>query len=356
MTALAPGSRIGILGGGQLGRMMAIAAARLGYHVHVFAPEAEAVAGEVAASLTRADYANEAALAAFAADVDVITCEFENVPARALDTLARHRPVRPGPRAFDVAQDRLVEKRFVEALGGKVAPHAAVDCLSDLEDALQRLGVPAILKTRRMGYDGKGQSRIQSMDDAAAAFHALGGGNLLLEAQVAFTQEFSIILARGLDGAEVHYPPVENRHQAGILAESRAPAEALSAGHVAEATALAVSIADALDYVGVLACEFFAAQDGPVFNEMAPRVHNSGHWTIEGAITSQFEQHVRAIAGLPLGAADLVGGRVRMINILGNQVEDAQHFLAHPHAHLHLYGKRDAAPGRKMGHVTFVTG
>ena len=356
MTALPPGGCIGILGGGQLGRMMAMAAATLGFRCHIFAPETEAVAADVAARATRAGYDDEAALAAFARDVDVVTCEFENVPAEALAFLERIRPVRPGPRAFAVAQDRLEEKRFVEALGGQVAPYARVDDLADLEAGIERLGLPAILKTRRLGYDGKGQARIASPADAPAALAALGGRDLLLEGWVAFDREFSILLARGLDGSEAHYPPVENRHEGGILSESRAPAEGLAAADMAAATALAIRIADALDYVGVLACEFFAGASGPVFNEMAPRVHNSGHWTIEGAVTSQFEQHVRAIGGLPLGATDMPGRRVRMINILGDKVHEAQAFLVHPHAHLHLYGKREAAPGRKMGHVTFVTG
>jgi 5-(carboxyamino)imidazole ribonucleotide synthase len=247
----------------------------------------------------------------------------------------------------------VAEKYFVAELGGRPAPYLAVDTLPDLLDALDRLGTPAILKTRRLGYDGKGQVRLHGRHEAEAALAALGGGpGLVLEGLVTFTAEFSIILARGMDGAIAHYPPVLNRHQGGILSESRVPARDVPAAHLAEAAALAERIADALDYVGVLACEFFACSDGPVFNEMAPRVHNSGHWTIEGAITCQFEQHVRAIAGLPLGATDLVAGGAVLHNLLGEEALQAYGLLVEPGVHLHLYGKAAAAPGRKMGHVT----
>ncbi|WP_448582865.1 5-(carboxyamino)imidazole ribonucleotide synthase [Thermaurantiacus sp.] len=349
-----PGSTIGILGGGQLGRMLAIAAAQLGYRAHVYAPEAEQPAADVAFAATSAGYEDKAALEAFAAQVDVVTCEFENVPAKCLALLAARVPVRPGPRAFAIAQDRLAEKQFVAGLGGKPAQHAAVDDAETLAAALARLGTPAILKTRRFGYDGKGQVRIERPAEAPAALAELGGAALVLEAQVPFASEFSILVARGMDGSEVHYPPIANRHESGILVESVAPAPRVPAAHVEEAVALVIRIADALDYVGVLACEFFATATGPVFNEMAPRVHNSGHWTIEGAETSQFEQHIRAIAGLPLGSPALRVPVVSMRNILGNEVAGAHAFLADPHARLHLYGKREAAPGRKMGHVTFL--
>jgi 5-(carboxyamino)imidazole ribonucleotide synthase len=347
-----PGATIGILGGGQLGRMLALAAAPLGLRCHIFAPEAELPAADVAAAVTRADYGDEAALAAFAQAVDVVTCEWENVPAACLAFLEARVPVRPGHAAFDVAQDRVAEKRFVEAVGGRTARWAAVDDAGGLEDALAAVGTPAILKTRRFGYDGKGQARIGSHADAAESCRSLGGRDLVLEAFVRFTAEFSIIVARGVDGGEVHYPPVLNRHEGGILRESRVPATGLDAGQLAEATALTVRIADALDYVGVLACEFFAGPDGPLFNEMAPRVHNSGHWTIEGAETSQFAQHVRAICGLPLGPAGLAAPAVTMANLLGEEALGAEAVLGDPRARLHLYGKRHAAPGRKMGHVT----
>ncbi len=352
MTPIPPGSTIGILGGGQLGRMLALAAAPLGYRVHVFAPEVELVAADVAAAVTRADYADRAALAAFAAAVDVVTCEFENVPSDALSFLESLKPVRPGPTAFDVAQDRLAEKRFVGGLGGRTAPWHVVDGPADLEAGLARLGTPAILKTRRFGYDGKGQARIEDAAGGQDALRALGGRDLILEGLVRFEAEFSILVARGPDGREVHYPACLNHHSGGILASTEVPAAQLDTAHVVAATDLVVRIADALGYVGLLACEFFACADGPVFNEMAPRVHNSGHWTIEGAETSQFQQHVRAICGLPLGPVGLMAPAVRLDNLLGEDVARWPDLLADPGARLHLYGKSEAAPGRKMGHVT----
>lgn len=355
MTVIAPGGIIGILGGGQLGRMLALAAVPLGYRVHIYAPEGELVAADVAAFVTCAAYEDRDALARFAASVDVITYEFENVPSEAVAYLETLKPVRPGHEALDVAQDRLSEKRFVEGLGGRTAPYRAVDTEAELLAALQELGAPAILKTRRMGYDGKGQQRIKSVEEAASASLALGARGLILEGMVHFTQEFSIIVARGVDGHEVHYPACLNRHEGGILAATHVPA-GLSAAHVEEATALVVRIADALSYVGVLACEFFAMPDGPVFNEMAPRVHNSGHWTIEGARTSQFEQHIRSICGLPLGPVTLTAPAVEMRNLLGDEIDRWQEYLADPEANLHLYGKLDAAPGRKMGHITYLHG
>lgn len=350
--AIPPGGTIGILGGGQLGRMLALAAAPLGYRVHIYAPEAELIAADVSAFVTRAAYEDRAALAAFAAAVDVITYEFENVPSETVAFLEGLKFVRPGHQALDVAQDRLSEKQFVTALGGRTAPFHVVDTLADLEAGLAALGTPAILKTRRFGYDGKGQARLHAAADAAAAFAALGGRGLILEGFVSFAAEFSIIVARGMDGSERHYPACLNRHEGGILAESRVPAAGLDPAHLEAATELVVRIADALDYVGVLACEFFACADGPVFNEMAPRVHNSGHWTIEGAETSQFEQQVRAVCGLPLGPVGLTAPAVSMSNLLGDAVAGWAALLAEPGAHLHLYGKSEAAPGRKMGHVT----
>jgi 5-(carboxyamino)imidazole ribonucleotide synthase len=347
-----PGATIGILGGGQLGRMLALAAAPLGYRVHIYAPETELVAADVAAGCTRAAYEDRAALAAFAGACDVITYEFENVPSDTVAFLESLKPVRPGHEALDVAQDRLSEKRFVEALGGRTAPYRAVDSPADLDAALAELGLPAILKTRRFGYDGKGQQRISSADEAAAAFAGLGGADLILEGLVRFEAEFSILVARCPDGREAHYPACLNVHEQGILARTTVPAQAIPQAHLEAATALVVRIADALGYVGVLACEFFATAAGPIFNEMAPRVHNSGHWTIEGAQTSQFEQHVRAICGLPLGGVGLTAPRIEMRNLLGDSSADWPAILADPAAHLHLYGKSEAVPGRKMGHVT----
>jgi 5-(carboxyamino)imidazole ribonucleotide synthase len=352
--AILPGATIGILGGGQLGRMLALAAAPLGYRVHVYAPEQELVAAEVAARCTRAAYEDRPALAAFAADCDVITYEFENVPSDAVAWLEALKPVRPGHDALDVAQDRLAEKRFVEALGGRTAPYRAVETPADLESALAELGTPAILKTRRFGYDGKGQVRIERPADAASAWAELGAAGLILEGFVRFACEFSVIVARGLDGREAHYPVCLNRHEGGILSHTRVPATGISDADVEAATALVVRVADRLGYVGVLTCEFFATEAGPVFNEMAPRVHNSGHWTIEGARTSQFAQHIRAVCGLPLGSVALTAAGIEMQNLLGDTSAQWPALLADPRAHLHLYGKSEAVPGRKMGHVTVL--
>ena len=352
--AILPGAVIGILGGGQLGRMLALAAAPLGYRVHIYAPEGELVAAEVAAHCTRASYEDRESLAAFAAACNVITYEFENVPSDTVAFLEALKPVRPCHEALDVAQDRLAEKRFVESLGGRPAPYRAVDSLAELEAALADLGTPAILKTRRFGYDGKGQVRIDRPADAASALAALGGTGLILEGFVPFTAEFSVIVARALDGREMHYPVCLNSHEGGILARTQVPAVAIPEADVEAATALVVRVADRLGYVGVLTCEFFATGDGPVFNEMAPRVHNSGHWTIEGARTSQFEQHIRAVCGLPLGPVDLTAARIELRNLLGDTSAAWPDLLADPAAHLHLYGKSEAVPGRKMGHVTFL--
>lgn len=348
---LPPGSTIGILGGGQLGRMLAVAAAQLGYRTHVLAPDRESVAAQTASSLTRADYHNRIVLADFAAACDVVTYEFENIDVTPVEWLAERVPVHPNPAALRVAQDRIAEKRFVETLGGRPAPWAPVNSEADLMAALDRIGYPAILKTTRFGYDGKGQAMIRDAADAAEAWTTIGGPSVL-EGFIAFTHEFSILIARGPDGASVRYDPPHNVHRDAILRTSTVPAPAEIVAQAEEATALACRIADELGYVGVLACEFFATPQGPVFNEMAPRVHNSGHWTIEGADTSQFENHIRAICGLPLGATTLTGDRVTLENLIG---DDAwQSALTEPGAHLHLYGKGSARPGRKMGHVTRV--
>jgi 5-(carboxyamino)imidazole ribonucleotide synthase len=351
---LPPGSTIGILGGGQLGRMLSLAAANLGYRTHVFAPDNELPAAEVSAAVTRAAYVDAEALEAFAADCDVITYEFENVPADAVRRLARLKPVRPGVEALEVAQDRAAEKRFCQQLGGRPAPWRAVASLAELEAALQQLGSPAILKTRREGYDGKGQVRLRGIDAAAQAFDALGGRAAVLESLVHFAHEFSILVVRGIDGRTALYDPPENRHRSGILAQTVVPAAQPVIDQFEEASALARRAAEALDYVGVLCLEFFATEAGPVFNEMAPRVHNSGHWTIEGARVSQFENHIRAICGLPLGSTAMMASGVRMENLLGDAVHDWAKILADPGAHLHLYGKSTARPGRKMGHVTWL--
>jgi 5-(carboxyamino)imidazole ribonucleotide synthase len=352
MTIFAPGATIGILGGGQLGRMIAVAAAQLGYRTHIYAPESSGPAADVSPLWTRGDYADSQALARFAGAVDLITFEFENVPQETVALLAGLGHVRPNARALGIAQDRLSEKRFVTDLGGRTAPFAPVEGLADLERAIGQIGTPAILKTSRMGYDGKGQVRIMPGDDAAAAWAAMDGAPCILEGFVAFDAEFSVILARGEDGAMRFWDSPANVHEHGILATSTVPAGGIVAAQEAEARAMAARVADALDYVGVLALEFFAGAEGPVFNEMAPRVHNSGHWTIEGALTSQFENHVRAICGLPLGDTALAARRVEMRNLIGADAADWRAILSDPANHLHLYGKHEARPGRKMGHVT----
>jgi 5-(carboxyamino)imidazole ribonucleotide synthase len=348
MTALPPNSIIGIIGSGQLGRMLAIAAAQLGYRCHIYAPET-GPANDVAPLFTRGAYDDVVALVAFAAQVDVVTYEFENIDAAALDALPR---VHPTPRAVSVAQDRLVEKDFVTKLGGRTAPFAPVPDRAALDAAIASIGTPAILKTTRFGYDGKGQARLVSATDADAAWDAIGRRPAVLEGLVAFDHEYSVLLARATDGTVELYDAPENVHKNGILDRSTLPAPTIVAQQFEEASVLARTIADALDYVGLLACEFFAGADGPVFNEMAPRVHNSGHWTIEGADTCQFENHVRGICGLPLGSTALTAARIEMGNLIGDDADDWQRLMAEPGLHLHLYGKHEPRPGRKMGHWT----
>ncbi len=343
-----PGETIGILGGGQLGRMIAMAAAQLGYRCHIFAPEPDSIAAEVCAAFTCAAWDDAAAMARFAADCAVVTYEFENVPVGPLVALGAV-PLLPHPRALETAQDRLSEKHFIEQLGGHPAPFAPVDSPNDLALAIAAIGTPGILKTRRDGYDGKGQWRIMTAEDAAAL--ELPGQPMVYEGFVQFLAEFSVILCRAADGTIVFWDSAENVHEGGILARSSVPAAPLIQSQLPAARALATRLAEALEYVGVLTLEFFATHDGPVFNEMAPRVHNSGHWTIEGALTSQFENHIRAICGLPLGATELAANRVQMRNIIGDAAEDWAVILSDPANHLHLYGKA-AAHGRKMGHVT----
>ena len=347
---IAPGGTIGILGGGQLGRMIAMAAAQLGYRCHIYAPGRESVAAEVSAEFTCAPWADANALSAFAAACDVVTWEFENVPVGPLSAI--EPLLAPHPRALETAQDRLKEKRFVEGLGGTPAAYAPVDTADELAAAVDRIGAPGILKTRRDGYDGKGQWRIQSARDAEAI--RLPDAATIYEGFVEFGAEFSVILVRGRDGAVRFWDSAENAHVGGILATSTLPASAIVTEQVPAARELAAQVAEALGYVGVMTCEFFATKEGPVFNEMAPRVHNSGHWTIEGAATSQFENHVRAICGLPLGDTATTAARVVMSNVIGEQALTAHDCLAQPGAHLHLYGKRQAREGRKMGHVTRI--
>ena len=347
-----PGSTIGIVGGGQLGRMLALAAAQLGYRCHVYAPDRHGPAAEVAWGFTEGAFEDEAALARFARDVDVITYEFENIPTAPLAAIAAETVLYPPVEALEVAQDRLTEKRFVERHGGRPAPYAAVDDLAGLAAALPEIGTPAILKTRRFGYDGKGQVRIDKAEDADAAWAAVRGAPSILEGFIAFDAEFSILLCRGQDGETVVWDAPRNRHADGILVRSEVPAGDMLGDAIVEGEALARRVADALGHVGMLTLEYFALGGAAVFNEMAPRVHNSGHWTIEGAATSQFENHIRAICGLPLGDTALVAARVEMRNLVGGEAEEWRAILAEPGAHLHLYGKTEARQGRKMGHVT----
>lgn len=343
---------VGILGGGQLGRMLTLAASRLGVRTHVYAPDEDPVAGMVAARQTCAGYEDTDALAAFAASVDVVTFEFENVPLIAVEELSRVRPVLPGARALEVSQDRATEKQFFVDLGLLTAPFRSVADLDDLRGALDQIGVPAILKTRRFGYDGKGQARIRSDEDAHEAWEAIGRAPAILEGFVGFDREVSVIAARSVGGDVVCFDPGENVHRDGILRTTTVPAR-IPAPLVERATRIATDIADALDYVGVLGVELFVAGDDLVVNEMAPRVHNSGHWTQNGCVVDQFEQHIRAILGRPLGDgrrhADVV-----MTNLIGDDVRQLDSWWSDPAAALHLYGKHPVAPGRKMGHVNRI--
>jgi 5-(carboxyamino)imidazole ribonucleotide synthase len=349
---LAPGSTIGILGGGQLGRMLAVAALQLGYKIVGYAPAGDNVAADACTDFITADWDDGAALARFAAACDVVTWEFENVPLAAVAALP---PALLGcpPRALEVAQDRLAEKAFAAALGGTPAAYAKVESADDLAAAIAAVGTPGILKTARDGYDGKGQWRVQSALGARGL--AFPGVTSIYEGFVTYETEFSVILVRGRDGAVRFWDSTANLHEGGMLARSILPAGALVEAQVPAARELAAKVADALGYVGVLTLEFFATRDGPVFNEMAPRVHNSGHWTIEGAATSQFENHIRAICGLPLGATETRFAAIEMRNIVGEGALEAHAILAEPgEPHLHLYGKAEARAGRKMGHVTRV--
>lgn len=349
---LPPGSTIGILGGGQLGRMMAVAALQLGYRVIGYAPEGDNVAADACSAFSTAGWDDADALARFAAACDVVTWEFENVP---LGTVAAIPPALLAcpARALEVAQDRLNEKAFAAALGGSPAPYAPVASEADFAAALAAVGTPGILKTARDGYDGKGQWRVRSVLEAGGI--AFPGVTCIYEGFVTYETEFSVILVRGRDGTVKFWDSTANLHEGGMLARSLLPAGALVEAQVPAARALAAKVADALGYVGVLTLEFFATRDGPVFNEMAPRVHNSGHWTIEGAATSQFENHIRAICGLPLGATDTRFAAIEMRNIVGQEALRAHAILAEGgEPHLHLYGKAEARAGRKMGHVTRV--
>ncbi len=350
--SLPHGSTIGILGGGQLGRMLAMAAARLGFRSHIYEPAPNPPAADVAQALTTAPYDDSAALTAFAAAVDVITYEFENIPTTALDLLESLKPIRPNRRALATAQDRIVEKDFLTSLGLTCAPYAAVGSLDDLHKAIARIGTPAILKTTRLGYDGKGQSRLSSPADAMAAYQALQDAPAVLEGFVAFSHEVSVIAARGLDGSVACYDPGENVHRAGILHSTTLPAR-LTASQRSDAVLMAARILTALDYVGVMGLELFVTPTALIANEIAPRVHNSGHWTQNGCAVDQFEQHIRAITGWPLGDGSRHSDVV-MENLIGDDILRVPALAAERGTALHLYGKAQARPGRKMGHVNRV--
>jgi 5-(carboxyamino)imidazole ribonucleotide synthase len=355
-----PGDTIGILGGGQLARMLAVAAARLGLRSHIYAPEAESPAFHVAAAHTVADYGDEAALARFADSVAVVTYEFENVPARTAALLSERRPVRPGAAVLAASQDRLVEKEFINSLGIATAPYAQVDDAGVLARAVAVVGRPCILKARRFGYDGKGQALVREGSDLAGVFRSLRGAPAILEGFVTFDCEISVVAARGEDGEFRAFDVCENLHEHHILTTTTVPSR-LPVETAREAIAIAKRIADALLYVGVITVEMFVTrsetENGPVHtikvNEIAPRVHNSGHWTIDGAVTSQFEQHVRAICGWPLGSTRR-HGRIEMRNLIGAEVEQWPGLLREEGACLHLYGKTAVRTGRKMGHVTRI--
>ena len=351
---IAPGATIGILGGGQLGRMLAIAAAPLGYRCHIFSPGPGGPAAQVSAVESVAAYDDRASLDAFAAGVDVVTTEFENVPADALERLAEQVPVRPGARSLRVAQNRVAEKDFVRDLGLETTPYAAVEDEASAADADARIDRPAVLKTQTLGYDGKGQLVLAAGDDLIGAWRdTLGGRPAILEAFAPIEREISVVVARAADGATASFDPVENRHVNGILDVTLAPADVAAA--LAEAARDgAARIADALGHVGVLCVELFVTQEGRLLvNEIAPRVHNSGHWTIEGCATSQFAQHIRAVCGLPLGSTAR-RANAAMKNLIGADVERWPVLAADPAAHLHLYGKAETRAGRKMGHVTWL--
>jgi 5-(carboxyamino)imidazole ribonucleotide synthase len=348
-----PGSTIGIIGGGQLGRMLSSAAAQLGYKCHILDPHEDPPAAQVSAHFTRAAYDDLGALRHFADSVDIATYEFENLPVAPLEVLGEK--LRPSTRSLAIAQDRAREKAFIEGCGARVAPWRAVSTLEEVRAALAEVGAPNVLKTRRYGYDGKGQTWIHAPDGAEAAWRAIGEEPAVAEAGIDFLCEFSVIIARWADGRHAFWDSPQNEHGEGILRRSTVPSSDSVAQQLVEARKAAIGIAEALGHVGVLTVEFFASPDGPLVNEIAPRVHNSGHWTIEAAVTSQFEQHIRAICDLPPGPTDLVAKGAVMDNLIGDEVNRWPELVADPGLHVHVYGKGEARPGRKMGHVTRVT-
>ncbi len=348
---LPPGSNIGILGGGQLGRMLALAAARLGLKSHIFCPPGDNPGSHVCDTITLAEYEDVTACDKFAASVDVVTYEFENVPVACVERIATKVAVRPGIAPLRISQDRLTEKNFLRTLNIATAPYAQVDDAAALSQAVVQIGLPAILKTRRLGYDGRGQAVLRTPADVAGALTQMHNAPAILEGFVDFEREISVIAARGLDGVAACYDPPENMHRNGILDISRVPA-AISQDIAETARALTTRILDELEYVGVIGVEFFVLRDGTLaVNEFAPRVHNSGHWTLDACAISQFEQHIRAICGWPLGDPAR-HSNAQMRNLIGDDVKDWATLARAPGACLHLYGKDAPRPGRKMGHVT----
>ena len=352
ITPLPPGSTIGILGSGQLGRMLAQAAARLGLKCHVYA-DAPGPAFDVAAATTVAAYEDRAALAAFAKAVSAATYEFENIPVETVQFLSESVPVRPGAKALACAQDRMAEKRLARELGAMTAEFGSVDSYDDLLQRIAEIGTPSILKTRRFGYDGKGQAKIMSLADVKGAWAAMRGQPAILEGFVPFQSEVSVVAVRGVDGAFAAYDVTENIHRHHILHTSTVPAH-LQPKAAAKAVDTARRMAEQLDYVGVFAVEFFAVAENLYVNEMAPRVHNSGHWTMDACIVSQFENHMRAVAGWPLGSTARHSDAV-MTNLIGADYNAWASLAAEPGACLHLYGKHEARAARKMGHVNRLT-
>ncbi len=350
---LQSGATIGIMGGGQLGRMLAMAAAHMGFRAHIYTPEAGGPASQVTNHVTVAPYDDIAALTAFAAECDVITFEFENVPHESLELLQQHCTVYPDPKVLETSRHRLREKEMINAAGIATAPFAAVRSVKELQAAIETIGTPAVLKSCELGYDGKGQFKLTSKAQAEEAWAALNTQEAVLEGWIAYQCEASVIVARDAKGLVRCYAPSQNLHENRILARTQVPAN-LSDATIAEANRIAVKLAEAIGLVGIMAVELFVMPDGSLrVNELAPRPHNSGHWTIEAAATSQFEQQIRAITGMALGEAATLCP-VQMVNLIGDDVEDLSAYRANPKAHIHLYGKSEARAGRKMGHVTLL--
>ena len=347
------GAKIGILGGGQLGRMLCVAASRLGFKCHVYEPSRNPPAGDTSAILTTASYTDIAALERFARSVDVVTFEFENVPVEALDFIERIVKISPSRRALEISQDRLNEKEFMHSLFLKTAPYLKVDNIGELTNALQKIKFPAILKTRKFGYDGKGQIKLESEENVAETINNFSGSGYILEGVVNFTKEISVIAARNFNGQIACFDPGENIHINGILDTTTVPCK-LPRPIITDAILLTSRILEALDYVGVLGVELFVLDNKLIVNEIAPRVHNSGHWTQDGCVVDQFEQHIRAISGWSLGD----GSRflnVTMKNLIGNDILGVSKLIEEPSKSIHLYGKEEIRPNRKMGHVNLVS-